>query len=619
MINLNPTWDTPAGNLGAFSEGTDVSYQLATTLVGKIVGVPRGTQNVYIGFDTALIDTVYVNGFIVSYTRAGQSIIIQPLSDVSTVSFSHPSTGLVQYSLIGGNLPPGLSMTSDGLIFGQIGAVAPLGAHDYEFVVRAQSATGIGDHTFSITGMSFDYDISFNLDALPELTTNNFQGFDFFDLGGFSYGEPVSYTIDVTSHAGAPVFLAIDPLFTVMDSSEDYNFAALPYGIDLVDGQIQGTIDGQTPMGSYFFKIDLIGSQNSESIIMGLQVLSSQPVSFTAPSIIHWNTPAGLIGSIGDGEPCFLSVSAYNSSSAAVAYSMSPNAQPWPAGLTINSVTGNLVGIIKNPPVPYVDISVRARTGHVFSDRAFRIAISPFNHVSVYDISLILDETSALQFNSIYQDAIKYSTLFRQHDPSYGIIKTPYVYLLKGVPASANIANLITTYASPSNNTYFKPIKMLLGEHHSAKALDDNGTEIYDVIYRHLYDFQEGAGGFSEGSVVVPQPIIYSHSVGIEYVLPISIRNFRCGLVDMANFSVPDSLKARTIGPNGPEEMPRWMTSIQDNGAVPGFVAALPIAFVLPGTGAGVAAALNGSVIPPKNGLVYGFNRLYLGPGFVQL
>jgi hypothetical protein len=189
--------------------------------------------------------------------------------------------------------------------------------------------------------------------------------------------------------------------------------------------------------------------------------------------------------------------------------------------------------------------------------------------------------------------------------------------MLKGLNAHISLADEIAAFTlpSPANETYFKPIRLLIGDHGIAYARDRAGNVLYEVLYRELLDFQEGAGGYAMTDYVTHTPIMWPHAKGDpEYVLPISLRNMRYSLVKIAGFPVADSIAAQTIGLTGPETPPRWMRSrqiVSDQSSVIGYRAAMVLAYLKPGKGNAVLKAVNLSTTIPPWGGVYEFDRLH--------
>jgi hypothetical protein len=128
--------------------------------------------------------------------------------------------------------------------------------------------------------------------------------------------------------------------------------------------------------------------------------------------------------------------------------------------------------------------------------------------------------------------------------------------------------------ASLDLNHYWK--NLVLGEIKTARALDDAGNVIYEVVYSQVIDNLVNNDGVSVAKqVVLPFPLDANDSTQIDSVYPNSLQNMRDQVIDVVG-QISNVL-------------PRWMLSRQANGSVLGFTPAWVIAYTNPGQSGQIA------------------------------
>lgn len=189
-------------------------------------------------------------------------------------------------------------------------------------------------------------------------------------------------------------------------------------------------------------------------------------------------------------------------------------------------------------------------------------------------------------------DVLPAEALYRNSDPNFGLSKDLRMLLLSGITAS-NPEDYIIAMAT---NHYKKVLR--LGEYKWAKALDENGNDLYDVVYLDVIDDQSIGN-----SISAPESIDLSGAIQH----PTYIDNIDLG-VD-SGLSTIDGYGDLTVYPNSilnmrsvikskiglaaKEPLPKWMTSKQADGRIPGWTPAVVIAYLLPGEGAKAVFNLN--------------------------
>jgi hypothetical protein len=183
-VNASPVWQTASGSLGTFNEqvsvsvsatATDsdsiISYSLASgsslpsgislnSATGLISGTLPGissdttytfTINASDGFNTIPRAFSIVSNYIIEWNTASGSLgslsYTQYFSGVSSQLSASSPVGNTTYSVYSGSLPPGLSISSSGLISGT--PTPPSVDTLYSFVIRATNGVRSADRSFS--------------------------------------------------------------------------------------------------------------------------------------------------------------------------------------------------------------------------------------------------------------------------------------------------------------------------------------------------------------------------------------------------------------------------------------------------------------------------------------
>ena len=600
VAKFTPLW-TGSSTLGAFIEGAAVSVQVAAHNSSRTVVATYATALDCGAFCSDIV-SVAIDGVAAPYSVAGTTIVFAPVMTSSAVVEIIASTSNT-FSLLCENLPPGLTMSPSGLISGTLGAIIPLGTNTYEFVIRATNAQGrVADMTFTMSGTSASYPVSFDLDLLPDAVVDPFLNISYIPLGSYQPSQAIAYSIDVVAHDDAPTVLVLDNSFYVL-VNDNKEFTGPPPGVVLTGTEIIGQIAADALDGLYLFKTGIAGT--TLNLIFGVEVIPYAGIPYRPPVSVQWLTAANL-GTLREGEPCYLSVVAEAYAyDAPVLYSLVEISSNLPPGLTISSsgeLTGALEYGLSNATFTF---TIRATAGTTFIDRAFTLtAVSKFIAPTIYDIGFELEVYQAEAFMAPYASLIPATSLFRADDANFGMAN-PRIYLLNGIDGSLDLTTVLAAETLPAvtNSSYFSPIRFLLGEHACATATDSSGVAAYDVVYRKFYEFDPDAGGFTTGNTPVASPVLYPQSrvSGGVYVYPVCVRNMRCKLLTAFGCATSATI-AKTFGPSGGENPPRWM------GAQ--YILAAPIAYVLPGAGAAIAATLNASSTVAPNGFEYTFDRL---------
>ena len=684
-----PVWVTPAGSLGSipegifyqvsviaydpdYPEGHGVYYDLLAgqlppgiqcSKAGLITGVPSAVQaDTTSTFAVRAYTEKIVNGklvvnrladrtfsltvtyqnsprFLTPAGRVGQFYDGTPIEPIQILT-TDPYQGSVSLITIAtGSLPPGLSISTSGLITGYIIPLSVIenpGGFDrtgqnfdmnpfdfikaspntnFQFTLEVTEGAIIGDlrtyeiyvvsrttlqaSTTDITADDTFVDASQTPTYHPFLTNaqpsnlgtvraGNFWAYQFL---GLTFGE---YTIEYLEYPGAGLQL---PPGTFLDAFTGWLYGYLPnlgaveitydFAIYLID-----TNDAQTKSRPYYFSLTLVGPIETQVI---------------------WLTDANL-GSIINGSTSLLRVEAVNVSGKSLQYRLRPGASPppdyipgvynkLPQGLELLS-SGDIAGrvsfntfaldlgtttfdkllqtsLVKSPQETTFD------TEYTFTVNAYSLdgTISVFKTFTVKVLRVYNEPYENLYIKAMppYNDRALVNSLIQNSD----IFKPEYVFREQdpnfGVATSVvyNHAYGLTssTYelyiSSLNENHYWK--NLVLGEIKTAQAIDPKtGNVIYEVVYSAIQDNLVNNAGMSVSKqVTLPYPVDYNGQYNITTVYPNSLDNMRNQVIDVVG-QISNLL-------------PLWMLSKQSNGKVLGFTPAWVIAYCNPGTSGQVA------------------------------
>jgi hypothetical protein len=222
------------------------------------------------------------------------------------------------------------------------------------------------------------------------------------------------------------------------------------------------------------------------------------------------------------------------------------------ATFTVNAFSGNgLVNVNKT-----------------FSITVVRRYQEPYDNLY---IQAMPPESDRALLNQLLQDPTIFppDLLYRNDDPYFGVA-TRVIYN----HAYGLTAGTINEYvASLDLNHYWK--KLVLGEIKTARALDDAGNILYEVVYSKVIDDLVNNQGTSVGKeVTLPYSIDVNGSM-VDMVYPDSLQDMRDQVVEVVG-------QVSTV-------LPRWMLSRQADGSVLGFTPAWVIAYTNPGASGQIA------------------------------
>jgi len=564
-----------------------------------------------------------------SDTRAGQSLV---------------------YEIVQGSLPPGVTMSENGLIsgtveltedqrFGERGGYDGTGNEDqfngtydrtvttksisknFDFVVRVSDGTSYVEQNNSIFVYSADFwrvsNTAITIDATQiqnspltmDLSASRRPVFRTgSDLGTFRHDNAVVIKIEVED---------FDPLQGDLEYS--IQSGSLPSGllIDINSGEIYGTLASQSAVEqNYTFTV-----RANRTITTGLNVFTDQ--AFTMKVIgeldigIAFTTPT-VIGTLKADIPSMLSIEAVaEESDRVLTYSLTSGSLP--TGITL-SEQGNLLGIID--PSDFTD-STRAYTFTVTVSDQYQSAAASKEFTLNLDIPYTQTEygnmtghaTSFIDQNIFYniaQDPNINSSeyIYRGEDSNFGMKSKPEMLMMSGLESKT-----LTTFQQQMEQNH-SPKTLYFGDIKTAMAKE--GTTVkYEVVYIDVKDDLVNNDGNAVSSsvnlrsdVVKPMlgPRASSMNASADYVdyeittdggLSFSTSGSKVryanqlsadlGFMEKVYPNAVANMRSRmkTLGHKEWDYLPLWMKTTQSGDLSPlGYVMAVPICYCKPGTSA---------------------------------
>ena len=698
-----PVWTTTAGKLASIDEGVGFSLQLeandpvpmgdSTVVVYSVIAgsLPPGMQVTTNGLltgtpaevakrtlytfvvrataGTAITDRTFsldVNGAdSPSFTTASGQLLLDDSTSVglywaidgSYVSFQMQATDTdteagqsLVYEIVKGSLPPGVTMSSTGLISGIVqltddekfssrGGYDDGGVEDrwngifdrtvtsksisknFDFVIRVSDGTSFVEQNNAIFVYSADFwrvsntEITIDqteIDDSPltmDLSANRRPVFRTgSDLGTFRHDNALVVKIDVED---------FDPLqgdltYSIVEGS-------LPAGIsiDLNSGELFGTLARQSAVETTFnFTV-----RANRVVSTGVNVFTDQ--AFTMKVIgeidigIAFTTP-DTVGTLKADIPSLLSIEAVAEQTDRVLnYSVTDGLLP--AGITLSS-QGNLIGTID--PSDFTD-SVRSFTFTVTVSDQYQSAATSKEFTLNIELpdpqieygNMSGHATSFIDQNIFYalaQDPNINSpeNIYRSEDSNFGMKLKPDMLMMSGLEAQT-----LTQFQEQMEQNH-APKTLYFGDLKTAVAKE--GTTIkYEVVYIEIKDEMVNNDGVSVSREIklrdaVVKPILgpraSSMNATADYVdyeittdggLSFSTSGSKVRFANQlsADLGVIETLypnavanmrsRMKSLGHKEYDYLPLWMKTTQENDLAPlGYVMAVPICYCKPGTSA---------------------------------
>ena len=652
----HPVWTTPAGSLGLVPENEFFQIQLVASgaatfraLAGKFPPGVRVTesgslQGVPIITDTVNTNRKYefsvraqdINGLVTDRTfNLTISNIVPPqitpkISKLGTVFdgsyYTHQLEAIelnpyatLTWSVTGGTLPPGLSLSTDGLLSGFLTPVAVQGNNGatgfnatpfnefgyensptyqnnrYTFQVTVYDGIGWDNSTYSITVVAkgnfkadstyYTTDMSLTVDNdslyLPIMTTpsqslpaaRSSSQFAF----QFEAYDPNQYPLSYTLGTGGASGFDQNGTSGFDTTGFDQSSLSVPAGLtlDATSGWLTGNIGYQSESTqTYTFNVNAYETE--------YPTYASKPVQYSltvlgdVTNTISWVSGSSL-GTIDNGAVSQFSVSAVSHAGKTLTYSLVGDLSHLPQGLKLLP-SGLIVGRASfkyfslDAGTTSIDggnklfdnlyqFTVRAAStdGTVSSDQKFTIRINNFNKVPYENIYLkalpTLDQR--LTFLDIVNNTEIFpeNLIYRSGDPNFGRAQDIRSLFLAGLSPTQ-----VSDYAAAmQTNTYNKRIEF--SNVKTAQAVDANFKVKYEVVYIELKDDETYQGA---------SPANYTYDPYIS------------GNVYPNSFANMSSVITNATGYANQGVLPEWMSSPQSDKKTLGFTRAIVLAYTVP-------------------------------------
>lgn len=601
----NVTWTTPAGSLGVINEGVVYSKQLeanttdSTSLTySKIAGtLPPGIELTSTGLLQGTPSEVATRSLFEFVIRASDGTVIADRSfslqvqgadaptfttdsgqldlsdstrvgnkwvlDGSYIEFQIQATDAdtaagqtLVYDIKSGSLPPGVTLSTTGLISGTVlltedERFGVYGGYDnaygfdditfdptartksrsqnYEFIVRISDGSNTVEQVNSIFVYTADFwkvdnnritcdQTSFDgYPLLMSLSSNRRPIFETSsNLGTFRHANNVVIKVDVVD---------FDPL----QGDLEYSIVSgsLPTGlaIDVNTGEIYGTLPTQLAVETeHTFTV-----RANRTPYNGVSVYTDKQFTMTVIGAIDvgiaFTTTADL-GTISAGIPCLVSITA-EAAEANRVLSYSVTSGSLPAGLSL-SEQGNIIGTIDYSDFDTADFTLDTDTNiytkefkftvtvsdqyqSAASNREFTLTVSlPYNveYGSLFAEGFVPQADRDL-FYQIAQDTEINSNanIFRSEDPTFGVRINPEMLLVSGLQHKA-----VKTLQDQMSQNH-EPKTLYFGDIKTAVA-KQGATTVYEVVYVEMKDNLENNSGTAIASSINLRDDIYKPIVG---------------------------------------------------------------------------------------------------------
>lgn len=591
------------------------SPQIGTVIQGVPLDVPVDTTSKFavrayterVVNGVTVIDKLADRTFTLTVTGQSEVTWTTPAGQIATyydgsqieslaVEYYDPdiySTNIV--TLIAGSLPIGLTISTTGIISGYISPNpdSTVTTTDYSFTLRVTNGITSDVRTFSILVYARSTLTADNTDITAD---NTFITAD---------ASPLQPPI-ITTPQGSIGSVRSDNFYAFQFIGLDFAGNAFQFiGADLPPGLTldpnSGWLYGYIPydgLSSTTYTFSIVAQEVADPTVFSDPYYYSLTINGPVSSDVIWLTDSNL-GYIDNGATSTLYVEAVNVSGLLLQYQLlSGSDSELPQGLQLLP-SGNIAGrvsfdtfaldggtttfdvglntvtqpttfdMIYTFTVNAYSINGVVNVNKTFSIRVVRKYDEPYDNLYIQAMPPLNDRAvldSLLQNTGIFPPAL----IYRNDDPNFGVARRVVYQHAYGLTAST-----LDEYVSSLNlNHYWKDLT--LGKIKTARALDDSGNVIYEVVYSEVVDNLVNNSGVSvDKQVQLAFPINGADSTEITTVYPNSLFDMRNQVID-------------TVGQIS-NVLPRWMLSRQANGQTLGFTNAWVIAYTNPGQSGQIA------------------------------
>jgi hypothetical protein len=566
-----PKFETPAGSIGLFYDGSPVNYQIQTSdsSPNNIVTVSLADGQLPPGI--TIDSTGLLSGYIIPQT---------PLPTTATAGFDTDSVAYDQFSY---------------------DFATRSSSKNYQFTLQATDGKDIVQRTYTMYVITRDALFADGTEVTVDsqvVTADESQ----FRIP-LIYNHPSTGLIGTFRHSN---FFVYQLQGTDLDGDAFefrlYPGDTLPDGLslDLYTGWIYGYLPDQgATVKTHDFRIQIF-KQNDNSLM-------SNPYTYQITIVgdieanVTWISPTNL-GTISNGDISLLKVEATNASGRVLNYRLKQGTYPafpgidpgvynsLPQGLALTTsgeISGrasfNTFSVDGGTTTFDQNLSTRLDGMATTFDHTYKFTVEVYSadgQISVFkDFTITVARDFDAPYETLYieamptitdrvlldsllqnQDIIKPEYIFRKQDQYFGLS-----HRIQYVHAYGLHSSTVDQYVDSLKHNHFRK-KLTLGDFKIAQALDADGNVVYEVVYSDIIDDGVNGNGQSPAQKVnTAFPILD----GVTTVEPNSLINMRDQVVD-------------SVGQYA-QVLPLWMKSKQKDGTVLGYTRAWVIAYCVPG------------------------------------
>jgi len=660
-----PVWLTDAGNLGSYPSNSHIGIQLqaaavapATNLTfaiisgslptgqvndlslsteGLISGLPK-LLNVDTTFDFTIRITDEFGDFkdrTFSITVAGiqKPTFTTPKGQILNIvdskwtefqlQYSNPLNEQVEVVVTSGALPPGLDLTTSGVIRGY--ATPPLNGQipvikTYDFTVALKSSLGTHTCIYSITVRNHRFTHPTNtrppviLNSRP-LSLPLSSSDPFFDY----------YLINEdTIYVDSGAFITFKIIGKDFDNGEFvYEYNELPLG--LVGDTKTGWISGRPVLSSkgiskYKFNVRVAKLDNPSIFSEFSEYFFA--VRKEVVQDIEWVSPSNL-GIIYNGTISDLSIQA--TSALPLQYRLVHGSLP--PNLSISD-TGHIMGRTSFQPNETLT-KTGNKTEFIFAVQAYNTDYNMLNGTKTFTLTVEQYYDKPIEnvyikaapgvpqrklLNNLLNDENIFPTelLYRPEDPYFGKSSMVSFVHIYGVESTS-----LETYLSAMGRNH-SDINLLIGDVKTAIAKDTNGNILYEVVYcdiineadassksvfwevpisRNLGPYDTGAGDIYTSNSFDNK---YNTSLSpgtVRTLYPAGLKNMRAHVASVLGENLDSNI------------LPKWMTSQQVDGSILGYIPAWVICYTVEGASSTIRDNIINNITFPLNKVEFTVDR----------
>ena len=542
------------------------------------------------------------------------------------IGYSDPDPDdVVVMRLRAGSLPPGLTLSSKGVISGFVQPNAII-----------DKTAGFSRDEQGYDQFPFDFvtrNANVNFEFVVELSDGKSSSLRAFSIFVWSRSD---LTADTTFLTADNTFITADgspitpPVMTTPQGSigtvRNDNFFAFQFTAVDVDGEaFKYTAVGDLPPGlsldpdtgwlsgyipdlgiiEIVYDITVRVYKTANPTIISDAYVYSLTITGPISSQIRWLTPSDPVaqaeaeitgvanlGTIVNGSTSLFYVQAVNLGGLELQYRLlSGSASSLPQGLQLLD-DGTIAGRVSfdtfalDSGTTTFDISKENGSDPTTFDMTFVFTVNAYSINGVVSVnkvfSIIVERVFDEPYDNLYiqcmppqsdrdliasllqnSDIFEPSLIYRSEDPNFGVARNVTYRHAYGLTS----ATLADYYSSLYLNHYWK--NLILGDIKTAQARDAAGNVIYEVVYSQVIDNLENDQGQSVSkAVALPYAVTLDDSTQLNVVYPNSLTNMRDQVID-------------TVGQIS-QQLPLWMTSKQADGSILGFTPAWVLAYTKP-------------------------------------